>query len=44
MKYLITENKLYSIIDKIISQKYGAPIIMVRRDENDGHDPEYLYF
>ena len=44
MKYLITENKLYSIIDKIISQKYGAPLIMVRRDENDGHDPEYLYF
>jgi len=44
MKYIITESKLYSIIDKIISQEYGAPLKMQRGPINYGLDPEYIRF
>jgi hypothetical protein len=44
MKYIITESKLYPIIDKIISQEYGAPLKMQRGPINYGLDPEYIRF
>jgi hypothetical protein len=44
MKYIITESKLYSIIDEIISQEYGAPLKMQRGPINYGLDPEYIRF
>ena len=44
MKYIITESKLYPIIDEIISQEYGAPLKMQRGPINYGLDPEYIKF
>lgn len=37
MKYIVSENKIFSIIDKIILDKHGSSLKMY-------NDDEYLYF
>lgn len=40
MKYILSESKLFSIIDKFFKKYYKEPLIMYETDDT----PKYLYF